>query len=166
MAAHDRITYGYVEKATLVDKNLTLSAKLDTGAKSSSLSAINIQEFEEKGKTYLRYTVPSKVGQVEFVSEYVGRVKIKPRVGELHAPGEKPQPIKRPVVLLLVQLGQQSHLIKVNLTNRKRFNYPLLLGRDAINAFNGLIDPSQAFLLKRQSADLSPTAIKTKSKIK
>ena len=46
----------HVEKATLVDKNLTLSAKLDTGAKSSSLSAINIQEVEENGKTYLRYT--------------------------------------------------------------------------------------------------------------
>jgi len=40
--------------------------------------------------------------------------------------------------------------IKVNLTNRKRFIYPLLLGRDAIIAFNGAVDPALTFTLKNQ----------------
>ncbi len=153
MAADEKIRYGYVEKATLVDKNLTLSAKLDTGAKSSSLSAINIRQFEKNNKTYLQFTVPSKAGDVEFTSEYIGRVKIKARVGERPAPGAKPQSIKRPVVLIRIQLGDTTRYIAVNLTNRKRFNYPLLLGRDAIKLFNGLIDPSTAFTLKRPSTE-------------
>ncbi len=153
MASDEKIIYGYVEKATLIEKNLSLSAKLDTGAKSSSLSAINIQEFEKNGTMYLRFTVPSKVGNVEFVSKYIGRVKIKARAGERLVPGTKPAPIKRPVVLMRIELGGELRVIAVNLTNRKRFNYPLLLGRDAINAFNGLVNPSATFTLKRPSTN-------------
>ncbi len=53
MAYDTKQIYGYVEKATLVDKNLTLSAKLDTGALSASLSAIDIVKFEKNGLPYL-----------------------------------------------------------------------------------------------------------------
>ncbi|KTD66319.1 secreted protein [Legionella spiritensis] len=153
MAASDKTIYGYVEKATLVDKNLTLSAKLDTGAKSASLSAINIQEIEKDGKTYLRFIVPSKSGDVEFVSEYVGRVKIKVRAGERPTGDFKAKPIKRPVVMMRIRIGSKEHMIPVNLTNRKRFNYPLLLGRDAIKTFDGLIDPGMAFTIKNQTVE-------------
>lgn len=153
MAANEKIIYGYVEKATLVEKNLVLSAKLDTGAKSASLSAINIQEFEKDGKLYLRFIVPSKVGNVEFVSEYIGKVKIKVRAGEQPVPGTKPEPIRRPIVMMNIRIGDKERAIHVNLTNRKRFNYPLLLGRDAIKAFNGLVDPSLTFTTKYQKVE-------------
>ncbi len=144
MAAEKKTIYGYVEKATLVDKSLVLSAKLDTGAKSASLSAINIEEIEKDGVTYLRFIVPSKEGNTTFVSEYLGKVKIKVRAGE----NTQSEPIKRPVVLMKIQMGGVIKEIPVNLTNRKRFIYPLLLGRDAIIAFSGLVDPSAAFTLK------------------
>jgi hypothetical protein len=146
MAAENKIIYGYVEKATLVDKRLSVSAKLDTGAKSASLSAIDIQEVTLNGVNYLRFIVPSKQGNVSFMSEYIGKVKIKVRAGENME--SKAEPIKRPVVLIRVQLGDLVRTIPVNLTNRKRFIYPLLLGRDAINAFSGLVDPSTSFTLK------------------
>lgn len=148
MATDTKIIYGYVEKATLVDKGMVLSAKFDTGAKSASLSATNIREFEENGKPYLRFKVLGKTEEVEFTSEYLGKVKIKVRAGENLSPQGKISPIKRPVVLMRVQIGDKIRNIPVNLTNRKRFNYPLLLGRDAIIAFDGLVDPSHAFLIK------------------
>lgn len=153
MATNEKIIYGYVEKATLVDKNLTLSAKLDTGAKSASLSAINIQEFEQDGKRFLRFIVPSKSGNVEFTSEYIGKVRIKVRAGESLIKGIKPEPIKRPVVMIRIKIGEKERMIAVNLTNRKRFNYPLLLGRDAIKSFDGLIDPGVAFTLRNEKAE-------------
>lgn len=148
MANPEKTVYGYVEKVTLLEQNLTLRAKLDTGAKSASLNATNITEIEVKGIPYLRFTVPTKDGDVVFQSEFIGRVKIKPRVGEVHHESMKPVPIKRPVVLMNIKLGDQVRAVLVNLTNRKRFNYPLLLGRDAINDFNGIIDPSQAFTIR------------------
>lgn len=146
MTTDKKIIYGYVEKVTLVEKGLVLSAKLDTGAKSASLSAIDIQEVEKNGVTYLRFTVPSKQGNVQFMSEYIGKVRIKVRAGENTR--SKHEPLKRPVVLIRLRMGDLERTIPVNLTNRKRFIYPLLLGRDAINAFSGLIDPSTAFILK------------------
>lgn len=147
-----KVTYGYVEKVTLIDKGVILSAKLDTGAKSASLNAIKIYEVEENGKPYLRFTVPNKSGDIEFTSEYVGKVKIKARVGEhtgevasASYPGKI---IRRPLVKMRIKIGNKERTIAVNLTNRKRFNYPLLLGREAIKAFNGLVDPSRTFLIK------------------
>ena len=149
MANHEKITYGYIEKATLVEKDLTLSAKLDTGAKSASLNATHITEIEVEGKPYLTFIVPSKEGDIPFKCEYVGRVKIKSRVGETHPSSLLRHSIKRPVVLMRIKLGNQERVIRVNLTNRKRFIYPLLLGREAIIAFNGAVDPSLIFTLKR-----------------
>lgn len=149
MAASTKIVYGYVEKATLVDKGMVLSAKLDTGAKSASLSAINIKETMQNGKTYLQFTVLGKTERMDFSAEYLGKVRIKVRA-ENQSAENKILPIKRPVVLMTIQIGDKIRKIPVNLTNRKRFNYPLLLGRDAIIAFDGLIDPSHAFLIKPQ----------------
>lgn len=147
MVVNEKIIYGYVEKATLVDKNLTLSAKLDTGAKTASLSAIDIHEIEENGTFYLIFTVPSKQGNVQFKAKYLGKVKIKSRAGERKI---KAAPIRRPVVMMRIQLGNKVCDIPVNLTNRKRFIYPLLLGRDAINAYSGIVDPTSAFLIKSE----------------
>ena len=150
MAAETKQIYGYVERATLVDKGMVLSAKLDTGAKSASISATNIREIMQNGKTFLSFTVLGKNEEVDFTSEYLGKVKIKVREGENSSSMTKPVPIKRPVVLMTLQIGDKVRKIPVNLTNRKRFNYPLLLGRDAIIAFNGLVDPCHAFLVKSE----------------
>ena len=133
--ASTKTTYGYIEKATLVDQNITLSAKLDTGAKSSSLHAVDIKKEKINGKTYLRFTVPNQGGKATFLCEYFGKVSIKARAQEI-------EHIKRPVVWMKIKLGGQEKTIRVNLTNRANFIYPLLLGRQAIVAFNGLVDPS------------------------
>lgn len=148
MADNVKKVYGYIEKVRLVDKDLILSAKLDTGAKTASLSAVNIYKFEKDKKTYIRFIVPSKLGDIEFVSEYIGRVKIKLRSSEKKLVGQKQTAIKRPVVMLKVMMDGKTQVLPVNLTNRKRFNYPLLLGRDAIKAFDGIVDPSVVFTIK------------------
>lgn len=157
MANHEKLTYGYIEKATLVDKDLTLSAKLDTGAKSASLNATHITEIEVDGKPWLSFIVPSKEGDVLFKCEYVGKVNIKVRAGEAHANHLLLESIKRPVVLMRLKLGDHEETIRVNLTNRKRFIYPLLLGREAIIAFNGVIDPALRYTLKAKPLDTEHT---------
>ena len=147
MANTTKTVFGYIEKATLVDKDLTVSAKLDTGAKSASLNATNIKEIERNGKTYLSFTVPSKAGDKHFECAYIGKVNIKNRAEEtLTIPSKLiRQSVKRPVVLMAVKLGKQTKIIRVNLTNRKHFIYPMLLGREAIVAFNGIVNPGQRY---------------------
>lgn len=147
MASNEKTIYGYIEKATLVEKDLTLSAKLDTGAKSASLNAQHIKEIQKHGKPYLSFIVPSKEGDIPFECEYVGEVKIKIRAGERRSTTLMKKTIKRPVVLMHIKIDNKEQLIRVNLTNRNRFIYPLLLGREAINAFNGVIDPHLKYTL-------------------
>ena len=153
MANHEKIIYGFIEKATLADKDLTLSAKLDTGAKSASLNATHITEIDVDGTPWLSFVVPSKEGDILFKCEYVGKVNIKARAGEANANALMLKSINRPVVLMRIKLGEQERTLRVNLTNRKRFIYPLLLGREAIVAFNGLIDPSLKYTLKAKPID-------------
>lgn len=137
--------YGYVEKVILLEKNVALLAKLDTGAKSASLSAVEIKKVEEDDNDYLTFKVPTKQGLIDFKSPYIGKVKIKLRTGEQLTKGELKKAIKRPLVLMNMQIGNKIRTIRVNLTNRKRFLYPLLLGREAIIAFHGLVDPGKKF---------------------
>lgn len=153
MANNEKIIYGFIEKATLVEKDLTLSAKLDTGAKSASLNATNITEIEVDGKPYLRFTVPSKEGDIGFKCEHVGEVNIKVRAGEAQINSLLKKSIQRPVVLMRIKLGMKERVIRVNLTNRKRFIYPLLLGREAIIAFDGLVDPGLKYTFKIEKTD-------------
>jgi hypothetical protein len=149
MASNAKQIYGFIEKATLVDHDLMLSAKLDTGAKSASLNAKNISEVTKDGKIYLSFIVPSKEGDIAFQCEYVGDVNIKVRAGESQPnPLLRRRSITRPVVLMRIRLGDKEKIIRVNLTNRKRFIYPLLLGREAIVAFDGTIDPSLKYTLR------------------
>jgi hypothetical protein len=141
MASNEKTVFGFIEKVTLVDKNLTLSAKLDTGAKSASLNATQIKEISINGKPYLSFIVPSKAGDIAFQCEYVGDVNIKMRAQEAPLHPLLRKSIQRPVVMMRINLAGNERMIRVNLTNRKRFIYPLLLGREAIIAFDGVVDP-------------------------
>jgi len=134
--------YGYIEKATLVDKHLTLAARLDTGAKSASLNARNIREVSIHGKPYLTFVVPSREGDVPFTCEYIGKVKIKLRDSEVGERSLLRTAAARPMVFMSIKMGRTTRIIRVNLANRQRFIYPLLLGREAIKLFNGVVDPS------------------------
>jgi len=153
MADNEKKIYGYIEKVTLSDHDLTLSAKLDTGAKSASLNATKINEIEMHGKPYLNFIVPSKEGDIQFNCEYIGKVNIKVRAGEAATNLVVRKSIRRPVVLMRIKIADKERMIRVNLTNRKRFIYPLLLGREAIIAFNGIIDPGLKYTLQIAKTD-------------
>jgi len=139
-----KIIYGYVENVMLAEKNLVLPAKLDTGAKSASLNAINIERIKKHGKIYLRFLVPGKWHDTQFECEYIGKTRIKLRKSEW---GPQAEFTRRPVVLMHVIVGAKEQQIRVNLTDRRHFAYPLLLGREAIMAFDGLIDSSVKYRL-------------------
>lgn len=136
--AMSKTIYGYVEKVELLDVKASLSAKLDTGAKTASLSAVDISKFEKNGEEYVKFAIPLKSGKIELIKKLLGEVKIKARAGE-HL---KNFMVSRPLIEMNIRLQEQTRKIKVNLTNRSRFLYPLLLGREAIVKFNAVIDPA------------------------
>jgi len=147
--AHNKRVYGYLEDVTLIGQHLTLPAKLDTGAKSSSLYAKHIRPLDINGTSYLQFIVPTKTGDVHFKCAYVGDVNIKARSGEIAGTRLKKTFIRRPVVNMTLQLGGEIRTIRVNLANRRRFTYPLLLGREALVAFDALVDAREKFTTRQ-----------------
>lgn len=143
---------GWLEWASLLPGNIRLKTKLDTGAKTSSIDAIEIETFDRDDTTWVRFTLPlarrvddSDHGKnLLLESPVLRKVKIKNHDG---APDE------RYVVNLTICLGGQILTIPVSLTDRRHFNYPLLLGRSALKS-HAIIDPAKTFTVN-ESCEIS-----------
>lgn len=139
--------YGYVEKVRFEPSNSIVKAKLDTGAVSASLSAINIKIIKKNNKSWVSFDIPQPLGSIHLERKLLRYVLIKKRRSEM-----KKEPIttstKRPVVKIELTLGCETKNIDVNLTNRQAFNYPLLLGRKSLILFNVAVNPALTFVSK------------------
>jgi hypothetical protein len=146
---HHRI-YGRVEMALVTDHRIKMRVRMDTGAKTSSLSATHIEEFEKEDKKWVRFTVePGPTGkhyQVE--APLVRHVKIKKRVAEIDQNKADVKYEVRPTVMIPVCLGSQQRMVEVSLADRSHFFYRMLLGRSGMEEFDILIDPSRIFTVK------------------
>lgn len=142
IAASDKdsglVVIGAVEMLTLVKEKLHFPARIDTGAQTSSISAVGIAPFERDGKRWLRFQVQGSGGselvQLERALERV--VKIK-RHGALAA--------ERPVVSLLVSIGTIKQKCEFTLVDRSDYEYPALIGRNFLNG-KAVVDVSNEYL--------------------
>jgi hypothetical protein len=130
---------GWLERVQIYPENLTLRAKLDTGAKTSSLNASNIKEFERQGEKWIRFDVVDRRGKTETLERKLIRsIKIKEH---------NTDPVERPAVQLGICLGNVYQEVEVNLTDRSVFNYPMLIGRNFLRgAF--IVDAAAKFTIK------------------
>ncbi len=97
---------------------ITLRAKLDTGAKTSSLGGQDVTEFPRDGQDWIGFTVVNGHARIE--RPVVRRATIR-RTG---APDQT-----RPVVRLLTCFAGATRLTEFTITDRSDMTYPLLLGR-------------------------------------
>ncbi|AYC32700.1 ATP-dependent zinc protease [Pseudomonas cavernae] len=140
--AADKTVYGLNEYAQLADFDQQVAAKLDTGAKTASLSARDIKRFKRDGETWVRFYLAIDDAQSHPFERPLARIsKIKRRAGDYNAEEEKTY-TARPVIELAVCMGSTLRTIEVNLTDRSAFQYPLLIGSEALKRFNALVDPS------------------------
>ena len=136
-------TLGWLEWAWLKPGDIKIKTKLDTGAKTSSIDATEIETFERQGKTWVRFTIPLSErpedsdlkADVAFERPVVRVIKIKDHENAAST---------RYVVNMSLCVGGKVMKTPVSLANRKNFNYPLLLGRTALK--NGiLVNSSKTF---------------------
>lgn len=117
-----------------------LETKIDTGAKTSSLHAFFIEEFENEGTEYVRFGI-----HTDEVAEGGGMICTAPLVGKrtVKNPGGMRQ--TRYVINTPVRLGEEEWRIEINLTNRDEMKYKMLLGRSAVRG-RFIIDPGKTFV--------------------
>lgn len=132
--------FGYVERVVISAEGLSLKARLDTGALTSSLDARNIVRFRRGDVRYVRFDVrdPETEEYVTLERPLVRNVRIRQHEGP---------PVRRPVVRMRLCLGHLVREVEVNLTSRKQLIYPLLIGRSAMRGAV-IVDPDLTFTNK------------------
>ena len=148
---------GWREWISLPELNVPkIKVKIDTGAKSSSLHALDIHFTKEGQKEYVEFVVQttkrSTKGMVECRCPLRELRKIKSSNGQTEL---------RPVIQTLVTFMGDSWPIELNLTNRDDMGIPMLLGREGIQEFF-LVDARNSFYGKRKKPfrKLKPKAFK------
>ncbi|MGQ9426803.1 ATP-dependent zinc protease family protein [Gilvimarinus sp. F26214L] len=120
-----------------------LKARVDTGALTSSLNAVDIQPFERDGRDWVRFRVPDEEhpeGGDVYEAPLIRHVRIRQAAAE----GLD----RRPVVRLQVRMGDYVDVAEFNLTNRENMLYPLLLGRNFLRDIM-LVDVARKFTRKK-----------------
>ncbi|NNJ89186.1 MAG: hypothetical protein HKP53_07275 [Eudoraea sp.] len=133
---------GSVERCALEELGISkIDARIDTGAKTSSLQATNIEVFKKKNKKWVRFEVNYKVDEKPVSAICETPVLTQRKVKTSNEISEKRIMIKTPITM-----GDITYDIELNLANRTTMEYQMLLGREALND-RFLIDPSASFLL-------------------
>lgn len=144
--AESKTVYGLNEHVALPDFDLELPAKLDTGAQTASLSARDIERFKRDGESWVRFYLAIDEAHAHPIERPLTRIsRIKRRAGDFD-PEEDKTYTARPVIELQMCMGTALRNIEVNLTDRSAFQYPLLIGSDALTRFGALIDPSLTYV--------------------
>ncbi len=140
---------GRVENVGLVDAGLIYKSRIDTGAGVTSLHVekLTIEKAEKKGeKDYVSFVLKDKRGKVKTLRRPIyewARIKGK---------GEE-EYYKRPVVKMRICIGDTIIRGRVNLADRGRFLYDLLVGRNMLKGGKFMVDPRRKFTAKPSCAD-------------
>ena len=136
--ASEPVRAGWVEKAVVYPKKFVIHAKLDTGAKTSSIDARDPEYITRDGEDWVRFSITNrKIETVIIEAPIVRHSKIKRHFGESQT---------RPVILLDLCVGNVRKKEEVNLVDRTGMNYPLLIGRNFLKD-TFLIDSNATYML-------------------
>lgn len=133
-ASTERPTIGRIEYVRIISAKKQGKAKIDTGAKTTSVDARDIERFERDGKEWVKFKLLGKP---------IERPLVKNILIKRH--GTKPQ--RRAVVKLRLQLGEVSRNVLVTLADRDQYNYPILIGRNFLRD-TFVVDVSKTYTVK------------------
>jgi hypothetical protein len=137
-----------------------IKAKIDTGARSSSLHAYDVQVFERDGKSFVRFEVHpiqrSKRETIVVEAPVLEFRKVRSSSGHAH---------RRPVIVTTVEALGQSWCIELTLANRDAMGFRMLLGREAVRG-RMLVDALKSYYGGQPHSDQRKAKVRTIKKRK
>ena len=133
-------TAGWLENIILHPWNIKLRAKLDTGAQTSSLHALNIERFKQDGGHWIRFHMDDPID-----GHPLKPIEL-PLIRDVKIKKHQQKSATRPVVKMTFCLNGQIFTDEFNLIDRSKFNYPVLLGRSMLQQ-GIIVDPATTFTL-------------------
>ncbi|UWF78544.1 MULTISPECIES: ATP-dependent zinc protease family protein [Microbacterium] len=140
-SSHSNTLTGWREWVALPDLGIDwIKAKIDTGARTSSLHAYDVHEFEREEEEWVRFTVrPWQNSQADAV---VAELPVHDRRAVRSSSGHAQERI---VVQLMLRLVDREVLAEVTLSNRDEMGFRMLIGREALRQ-GFVVDPARSFL--------------------
>ena len=120
-----------------------IKAKVDTGARTSTLHAFYVDTFRRDGRLYARFGVHPLQQRADLVIHGEAPVIDRRQVSDSGGHREE-----RYVIETRLALAGREWPIELTLTNRETMLFRMLLGRTAI-AGRALVDPQRSFLTGR-----------------
>ncbi|MBK1646731.1 ATP-dependent zinc protease [Thiocapsa imhoffii] len=120
-----------------------MKAKIDTGARTSTLHAFYVDRFQHDGATHVRFGIHPLQNRTDLVVHAQALVVDERSVTDSGGHREDRLVIRTPLVL-----GGVSWPIEVTLTNRESMLFRMLIGRTAL-AGRARVDPARSFLTGR-----------------
>ena len=117
----------------------TIKVKVDTGARSSSLHAYDLEEFERDGAPWIRFSVhPVQRNTLEVV-QAEARILEYRRVRSSSGKASR-----RPVIVTSISLLDKTWPVELTLANRDQMGFRMLLGREAFRK-RFLVDAGKSY---------------------
>jgi hypothetical protein len=116
-----------------------MRAKIDTGARTSALHAVDHEYFKLDGVRWVRFSVPASAG---------GRLRRieAPIADERDIRNTSGVAERRIIIETTVLLGRHHWHIEASLANREKMEFDLILGRTALRKRRVLVDPGKSFI--------------------
>ena len=143
-----KIRIGSEEWVQLPDLGIPkINARVDTGAKTSSIHAFNIQPFRKHSEPWVSFEVHPLQDNRQTVIRCESRVVDKRSVKSSTGISEK-----RYVIQTTLQIDGNDFPIELTLSNRDSMGYRMLLGREAMSK-RMLVDPAHSHLLGKETSE-------------
>jgi hypothetical protein len=146
-ASPPRQVMGWLERIVLLPWGVRVKAKLDTGAKTSSLDAQQLAVYDNDGERWVRFVLP-----VAGKKKAEKRIVQLPLVREVAIKRHGQPSAKRPVVSLSFCLAGRRQVAEFSLVDRGHYNYPVLLGRRFLKNV-AIVDPAAKYLTDASCVD-------------
>ena len=142
---NDLLTLGWREWVSLPTLGLKrIKAKVDTGARTSSLHAFEVRDFEENGVHRVEFKMHPKQRDSQTEIVCVADIIDERSVRDSGGRAEDRWVIEAPVTI-----GPATWNIEINLTSRDNMGFRMLLGRTAFRG-RAMVDPSRSYVLGKR----------------
>ena len=136
-----------------------IKARVDSGAKTSALHAINIAPFIKEGQNWVKFDINPIQNNVKTIIHCEAPLVDKRIVKS--SSGFREQ---RYVIQSVLDINDCKWVIEMTLTNRDSMGFRMLLGREAMSG-RVLVDPEQQYLLGQPSSDNLKEVYKNAEKV-